>query len=377
MGDRQTLINQMKERQNRWMRERQAEIDRQKVVQELQSTSVNRPAPDPQASTSSSSNRPQTSGGGAPAARPQQQQAGPSQPPLPAQSTAWQLGVRPEEVIDRLTERLTDRLRDELRLELQKEAHGAAEQTAQLENYLVKELEVQNTCSVCYELMVPPVHAPMLLFPCGHTFCNECVVTHTQRNKKTQCPYCRKKIESCALNYSLQSIIQNYVSRRDRQRGQALGLGGSVSEGGAGKASSLADRAVSVSQSFDAGIGEAERLTRITERLSMRLRVLRNELQDTANEEEVLDQRLAAAAAVVGVMEEDEADATRRLEAVKAELALIQRQLEAQRSKVEEVSSQKTAVTQRRELLLATLDPLEQEMEKLELLMAGVSEMHQ
>eukprot|EP00983_Pelagomonas_calceolata_P114326 1160083-Pelagomonas_calceolata.AAC.2 len=37
----------------------------------------------------------------------------------------------------------------------------------QLDGFLAQELEAQNTCPICYELMVPPDKAPVLLFPCG------------------------------------------------------------------------------------------------------------------------------------------------------------------------------------------------------------------
>lgn len=36
-----------------------------------------------------------------------------------------------------------------------------------MDTFLSKELETQNTCPICYELMVPPTRAPCLLFPCG------------------------------------------------------------------------------------------------------------------------------------------------------------------------------------------------------------------
>lgn len=49
----------------------------------------------------------------------------------------------------------------------QRESQSLAAQQGALDTFLVKELESQNTCPVCYELMVPPDHAPMMLFPCG------------------------------------------------------------------------------------------------------------------------------------------------------------------------------------------------------------------
>lgn len=193
-------------------------------------------------------------------------------------------------MIDKLTERIADRLRSELRVELQVRAcaaapapqpggarllaecgrqgcrRGAAGATlllllrppappaqkeseswaaraqatsAALDGFLGKELEAQNSCPICYELMVPPERAPQLLVPCGagaawlglqgwpghachvrvarrmscprlvrphtppftrahagHTFCAACTSAHIERMAKTHCPLCRERIKS-------------------------------------------------------------------------------------------------------------------------------------------------------------------------------------
>lgn len=62
-----------------------------------------------------------------------------------------------------------------------------------LETFLIKEIE-SHTCPICYELMVAPDHAPMLLFPCGHTFCSSCITSSA--NQKNTCPFCREQISS-------------------------------------------------------------------------------------------------------------------------------------------------------------------------------------
>ena len=45
---------------------------------------------------------------------------------------------------------------------------AAAAAAHQLDDFLAQELEAQNTCPICYDLMVPPDKAPVLLFPCGN-----------------------------------------------------------------------------------------------------------------------------------------------------------------------------------------------------------------
>jgi hypothetical protein len=46
----------------------------------------------------------------------------------------------------------------------------SADLSERMELYLEAELGT-HTCKICFELMVSPVHTPVLLFPCGHTFC--------------------------------------------------------------------------------------------------------------------------------------------------------------------------------------------------------------
>ncbi|GIM14095.1 hypothetical protein Vretimale_17124 [Volvox reticuliferus] len=280
-------------------------------------------------------------------------------------------GVKPEEVIDRLTERITDRLRNELKVELQRESESLAAQQGALDTFLVKELESQNTCPVCYELMVPPQHAPMMLFPCGHSFCGRCLEQHIDRNKKTQCPICRKKIESRAPNYSLQQLIQQVVAKKESS-GRAA-PSGPLSPGSPGRR--MLDGA-GVEDGLEP-CSNTDRVRRQYDRAATRMRVLRNELADTAIEEDGLNGKVAAAAAVAGHLQEEEQVVLRRLAAVQAELDLVREQLAQQGSKVADLVRQAEAVRQRRELLQATLGPLEQEVEKLEILMAGVMEMRQ
>ena len=63
---------------------------------------------------------------------------------------------------------------DRLRCELQAELDRSSAKTAvnhqqvqqQIEGSLTQEIE-SHTCPICYELMVAPQHAPILLFPCG------------------------------------------------------------------------------------------------------------------------------------------------------------------------------------------------------------------
>eukprot|EP00658_Telonema_sp_P-2_P041459 TRINITY_DN29657_c0_g1_i1.p1 TRINITY_DN29657_c0_g1~~TRINITY_DN29657_c0_g1_i1.p1 ORF type:complete len:274 (-),score=43.88 TRINITY_DN29657_c0_g1_i1:365-1186(-) len=127
-------------------------------------------------------------------------------------------GPKPEEVLHRLSERISDRLRQELRVEMRREALSVDDEKAaigtKVEEMLNEDLSA-NTCLVCYELMVPPDRAPMMLFPCGHTFCAACL-NRNQRERGRQCAYCRRKIEYQAVNHSLQTMIEAFIEKRNR-----------------------------------------------------------------------------------------------------------------------------------------------------------------
>ena len=67
------------------------------------------------------------------------------------------------------------------------------------------------------ELMTSPNHTPMLLFPCGHTFCKMCIDRHSSNSKKkSTCPYCRHAVESIAINHSLKDLIDKFAAQREK-----------------------------------------------------------------------------------------------------------------------------------------------------------------
>lgn len=215
-------------RQQKWMREREADITSSQVMSEMRR----------EHEVLGGAVR-HTEGSITPADRntlllPLHQQAAPSTSYQPASyaepiqgaptapvRAAASSALPPEEVISRLTERITDKLRDELKVELEREVRASAvaraKEDALLEGHLARELE-SHTCPICYELMVPPDHAPFLLFPCGHSFCSECLAEHVDNHGRNRCPYCREKIASRAPNLPLQQLIQSFVSRRSTLR---------------------------------------------------------------------------------------------------------------------------------------------------------------
>ena len=72
---------------------------------------------------------------------------------------------------------------------------------------------MSNTCPICFEIFLPPDHAPFILFPCGHTFCKTCIDTYAKVKKK--CPFCRSTFNSMAPNISLQNLILSANEKKD------------------------------------------------------------------------------------------------------------------------------------------------------------------
>lgn len=92
---------------------------------------------------------------------------------------------------------ITDQIEKEMREELMQENYLNMSEKAniydKLESYLAEEI-ASHTCNICTDLMVPPDHAPILLFPCGHTFCSTCISEYKIKYSKNQCPCCRAKV---------------------------------------------------------------------------------------------------------------------------------------------------------------------------------------
>ena len=114
------------------------------------------------------------------------------------------------DILTQLTERIASRLKVELRHEVEDAKYDEATKvdvTNKINSFLQNELQ-QHTCPVCFEAMIPPERSPMLLFPCGHTFCEQCI-NRQKKIAKHQCPFCRAKIERIAINHSRKFILYN------------------------------------------------------------------------------------------------------------------------------------------------------------------------
>lgn len=121
-------------------------------------------------------------------------------------------------LLTRLTEKLTTHLTDEIRREMMRDSNTldlGNELQKRMESFLESELST-HMCRICFEIMASPNKSPILLFPCGHTFCKECVEHHldSTTTKKSLCPYCRSPVTSRAMNLSLKELIDTFVAQK-------------------------------------------------------------------------------------------------------------------------------------------------------------------
>uniref|UniRef100_A0A7S0X066 Uncharacterized protein n=1 Tax=Chlamydomonas leiostraca TaxID=1034604 RepID=A0A7S0X066_9CHLO len=115
-------------------------------------------------------------------------------------------------------------------------------------------------------------------------------------------------------------------------------------------------------------------LRRRAERMELRLRVLRNELVDVCAQQSVVDGRISASEAVEAHLAAQEGEVAARLAAVAAELELVRGACAEQAARTAEARAEAARIAEARTMLTATIEPLEGEVAKLEMLLEGVAE---
>ena len=365
MAEQEARLQQLRAQQERWMRERDSALERERVEEELQAEQQQQ--------------HPQNGWG-----------AGTSKAGKAAMARAD--GLVPVEVMDKLTARLADRLRTEIKEEMEKEngknggwgvGRDRAESGAELDSKLAREIET-HTCPICFELMVAPAHSPTLLFPCGHTFCSLCLEKHQHQQGKKRCPYCRANIESSALNRSLQQLIQKYVAARtspppEEEARSPLGRGAAP---GDPPRRSFEELPETLPPSLATGLAsrkgrrastDTEFYLRRQQELEMRCRILSNEMADSLEKQESYLADKEASEKVLHHLEGELGRVSAALRKLQEEKAFLDDQVTAQQAKVGTLSSKCTESQERLKLVQRTLGPLQAEMEKVDLILAGLA----
>lgn len=136
--------------------------------------------------------------------------------------------------LNRLTEKLTKHIRNELNNQFMNEgtttptsvindSHNISNgkksgnsirdlMSQHMDLFLESELST-HTCKICFELMIPPIHTPILLFPCGHTFCKCCMDKHISSSSSSS-----SSLHENNNNNSRQQQGVNYSSNHHHHR---------------------------------------------------------------------------------------------------------------------------------------------------------------
>lgn len=265
-------------------------------------------------------------------------------------------------MLDKLTERITERLQLEVRRETA-QAMQKGDVGGQVERFLENHLAT-NTCPICFELMTGKQQAPMLLFPCGHTFCACCLNKHLSHRAAgtSTCPFCRACITSHAVNVSLQQVIDGFVEKQRRLErgddvfGQALYSGGPAAGAAAG-----------------AALSELEKYTQQYRAFSLRCTVLENQLDEATKEAAVARERGATASVVLAHLRTGEEAVAERLRKAQAELDVAREQRREQEAKCDAQREREAQLLQQAALIQRTLGPLTLERDKAKLLARSFS----
>jgi len=250
--------------------------------------------------------------------------------------------------------KLTEKFKNEMKKD---KAGGLNTNEIKMEKTISKEIE-SNTCGICYELMLPPTHSPILLFPCGHTFCNLCTKDHTKRSG-AKCPFCRKIICSQAPNLSLQNLICTFTNNKH--------LLDQVKDEDLYPQETKANNPPQEEATIQNYLNELQ----ICE---MRYKVIKSEKREIQESFIQLEKVQLTKKEVLKELEKNKASAMKKLEKLKAEIALIDDFME--KTYKEEISLEKEIETTQTklELINGTLEPIEKEKTKYEMFIRALTD---
>ena len=275
-----------------------------------------------------------------------------------------------EDVLTKLTERIAIRLRSELRNEAEESTkydEGAKRDVSKrIESFLQNELQ-QHTCPVCFEPMLPPNKSPMLLFPCGHTFCAECIEKQ-KRIAKHCCPFCRAKIEKIAINHSLRQLMETFLKKKESiESGEQT-----VKNAFRSNASTQGGCTDNVKKDTENNNKAAEYMQKCRA-LKIRGKILKNELEDTKVNLARLEKQTSSSSLVMKTLRKEEAKAMERLEAAKQALELVRKHIDDQSVKIDSIEKERTDCQQKVRLIETTIATIDRDADKAYILLQNFS----
>jgi len=322
-----------------------------------------------------------------------------------------------EQFLHKLTDKLASHIREEVRKEIQSSAEFSGEDLAEkMDSYLQDELST-HTCKICFDLMDSDAgKTPVLLFPCGHTFCELCLQSHAKSQAKRgatttssssssaprgasstlsqltrmSCPYCRSTVESAAVNQALKELIGQFAKQRkgvmgkdfsqlqSQRRHDASGAADDGDDDDVHGSYGAGDRRHSPGKASKRGNGrghEPRLLSKYAGQLrscEMRATILTNELDDARRDLHAVEKKKKVLADASAHLSREKLAVREKMRQLEEELALIDKHLtdqEHKRAVLDEEGQQSAA---RVELTEHTLSSLHAEMEKLHILVEGL-----
>lgn len=67
-------------------------------------------------------------------------------------------------------------------------------------------------CPICYEQMKIHNKKPMILYPCGHTICEECLKQYEETSHNQKCCMCNQKYTQSSVNYALLNVLEREIN---------------------------------------------------------------------------------------------------------------------------------------------------------------------
>ena len=242
-----------------------------------------------------------------------------------------------------LTE-ITLKLSEKLQNELNNNRKCNENRDNRLEKNLSKEIET-NTCPICYELMVPPRNSPILLFPCGHTFCKSCVGTNNKNVQK--CPCCRAAVKSSALNISLQNLICTFTNNK-----HLLEKYGERSE------DEPSQNKVESNETFANNLHLCK----------VRCKILKEEKTELIENTRKVESKISSQQKVIYTLYDEKKGVEEKIAKMKKELDLINDFIDKNEQDLHIMEQERETSLKKIDLIQMTLVPIEQEKQKYELL---------
>eukprot|EP00753_Platysulcus_tardus_P018089 PLAT6708.1.p1 GENE.PLAT6708.1~~PLAT6708.1.p1 ORF type:complete len:386 (+),score=93.24 PLAT6708.1:158-1159(+) len=220
-----------------------------------------------------------------------------------------------------------------------------------------------HVCPMCSQLMAGAGRDPILLVPCGHTFCASCLARQTAI--ELACPYCRSPITGQAVNQSLKQLIASYRSHADSR---------AAVEAAEEEARKAVERAATLRAEAEAASKARQLALKYLADLRgyrMRYRIVENSLLASGTKVDTQAKRVAACDAALGHLKHEEASVLQRMEALKKELDLVRQHVKQQEDKKAAAIQERVRVEAEMAVMRSTLSALATDIDKCAVIVQG------